>query len=620
MKLAVIPAAVAAVVVISSAGLAFGGAAYAQSAAAATAGAKQKITSADQLPRRTYTLKKLPSELVIAPSAELLPLAEQLDKDIASDLAAFDIEDKAVLRGMLSTRATLAMLRGQWAEVPKFMAQVRELQDKPGSRATSGVVAEAVAQSKVAGGDAAAQSKQIADTLIKRYSGMNWVDVQDNIKATKGQFELANSALIVPSLRENADPVAKNSNMAVPAGLVSGILGARVQMDVMNPHKDTVVAALTQVIDANASKVVKPDIWTPRLFELPANARAKTVVVGVWDSGVDMALFKNAPGKGIAFDFEKGVQVAELLRDLKDGQARWPVTKQYVQGAWDLQAGLDTDATRKLKQRIATLKPEELKQFQEDMSAASLYTHGTHVAGIAVAGNPFAQVFTASNHWSNSNVPTKPSEELSRAAAANYQKIIDSFKANKVRVVNMSWRYGAGAYEGALAYHGIGKDGEERKQIARKLFLIERDALKAAFESAPEILFVAGSGNEDNSADFQEYIPGGFSLANLVTVGAVDQAGTETSFSTFGKTVVLHANGFQVESSIPGGERMKFSGASMSAPQVTNLAAKLFALKPELTVAQVIELIMKGAEKNGRVNLINPKKTLQIAGINVSSE
>jgi subtilisin family serine protease len=131
---------------------------------------------------------------------------------------------------------------------------------------------------------------------------------------------------------------------------------------------------------------------------------------------------------------------------------------------------------------------------------------------------------------------------------------------------------------------------------------------------------VAGSGNEDNSADFQEYIPGGFSLANLVTVGAVDQAGTETSFSTFGKTVVLHANGFQVESSIPGGERMKFSGASMSAPQVTNLAAKLFALKPELTVAQVKELIMKGAEKNGRINLINPKKTLQIAGINVSSE
>jgi subtilisin family serine protease len=617
MKIALLPAAIAALFVLSHAAPM---PAYAQGTATAVAAQKQKITRAEQLPRRTYTLPKLPSELVTAPMAELMPLVEQLDKDTAADLAAFDIEDKAVLRGMLTTRATLAMMRGQWAEVPKFMAQVRELQDKPGSRATSGVVFETVAQAKAAGGDVAAQSKQISDALVKRYSAMNWADVQDNVKGAKGQFELANSALIVPSLRENADPMAKNSNMVVPAGLVGGILGARVQMDLVNPHKDAVVAALTQVIDANASKVAKPDIWTPRLFELAANAKAKPVVVGVWDSGVDMALFKNAAVKGIAFDFENGKQVPELLRDLKDGKARWPVTKQFVQGSWDLQAGLDTDATRKLKQRIATLKPEELKQFQEDMSAASLYTHGTHVAGIAVAGNPFAQVFTASNHWSNSNVPTKPSEELSRAAAANYQKIVDAFKANKVRVVNMSWRYGASAYEGALAYHGMGKDGEERKLIARKLFNIERDALKAAFESAPEILFVAGSGNEDNSADFQEYIPGGFSLANLVTVGAVDQAGTETSFSTFGKTVVLHANGFQVDSVIPGGERMKFSGASMSAPQVTNLAGKLFALKPELTVAQAKDLIMKGAERNGRVNLINPRKTLELAGLTSAGE
>jgi subtilisin family serine protease len=620
MKIAVIPAAVAAAFAFSAAGLALLGASTAHAQAQPAATAKQKITSADQLPRRTYTLPKVPSELVGGPLPDLMPLAEQLDKDLAADIAAFDIEDKATLRGMLSSRSTIAMLRGQWAEVPKFMAQVRDLQDKPGGRATSGVVVETIAQIKKDGGDGAAQSKKITEALQKRYSAMNWTDVQDNVKGAKGQFELANSALIVPSLRENADPVAKNSNMVVPAGLLGGIIGARVQIDVINPYKDAVVAALSQVIDANASKVVKPDIWSPRLVTLPANAKASPVVVGVWDSGVDMTLFKNAPAKGIAFDFEKGVQSPDLLRDLGDGKARWPVTKQYVQGAWDMRAALDTEATRKFKQRIATLKPEELKQFQEDMSAASLYTHGTHVAGIAVAGNPFAQVFSATSHWSSSNVPTKPSEELSRAAAANYQKIIDAFKANKVRVVNMSWRYGADAYEGALAYYGIGKDGEERKQMARKLFTIERDALKAAFESAPDILFVAGSGNEDNSADFNEYIPGGFSLPNLVTVGAVDQAGTETSFSTFGKTVVLHANGFEVESTIPGGERMKFSGASMSAPQVTNLAGKLFALNPKLTVAQVKDLIMKGAEKNGRVNLINPKKTIELAGLNTAGE
>ena len=67
----------------------------------------------------------------------------------------------------------------------------------------------------------------------------------------------------------------------------------------------------------------------------------------------------------------------------------------------------------------------------------------------------------------------------------------------------------------------------------------------------------------------------------------MDQAGEETGFSTLGKTVVVHANGFEVDSVIPGGERLKLSGTSMAAPQVTNLAAKLFALDPKLSATQV---------------------------------
>ena len=35
----------------------------------------------------------------------------------------------------------------------------------------------------------------------------------------------------------------------------------------------------------------------------------------------------------------------------------------------------------------------------------------------------------------------------------------------------------------------------------------------------------------------------------------------------------------------------------------------------DFTVAQVKELILKGAEKNGRVNLINPRKSLELAGV-----
>jgi subtilisin family serine protease len=269
---------------------------------------------------------------------------------------------------------------------------------------------------------------------------------------------------------------------------------------------------------------------------------------------------------------------------------------------------------------MAELKPEQVKAFKEDLALAGLYTHGTHVAGIAVAGNPFARIYPVAMHWSHSSAPPRPSEALARVHAANYQRIVDSFKPAGVRVVNMSWRYGPGFYEWALGFHGIGKDGEDRKKMAQSLFGIERDALNAAIRSAPAILFVAGAGNEDNSADFVEYIPAGLELPNLMTAGAVDQAGDETSFSSFGKTVVVHANGFEVDSVIPGGERLKLSGTSMAAPQVTNLAAKLFALDPKLSATQVKAMILAGAERRGRVNLIDPKATIAKLGVDVSAK
>jgi subtilisin family serine protease len=97
-------------------------------------------------------------------------------------------------------------------------------------------------------------------------------------------------------------------------------------------------------------------------------------------------------------------------------------------------------------------------------------------------------------------------------------------------------------------------------------------------------------------------------------VGAVDQAGEETSFTSYGDTVKLHADGFQVESYVPGGTRLKFSGTSMASPNVVNLAAKLIALDPSLTPEQTIALMENGADTSadGRIYLINPKATVAL--------
>ena len=581
-------------------------------AGGAHAGQRQVITSSEQLPRRVVKLDKLPSQYLEAPRAEVLALADALEKNLRDDLAKFDIQDAATMRSYIGSLLTLAQFKGDWAAVPGLVAQLKALQDKPGPRATTGTLATIVAEQQTGKRDAA----WVQDEVRKRYSAMNWADVADGVKSFKGQMELLNPALVKGSFEQQVDVIARNMQMSVPEAIVGTIVGARLQNELVVPLKAAVVNGLQAVIDARekAGNATKRDIWTPRLFTIAPNARASEVGIGIWDSGVDLALFKPTAGRGIAFDREARPS-KDLLRPLGESQANWPQLKKLVKGSMDLQAAQDTEDARLLKQAVATLKPEQVKQFQEELGLAGLYTHGTHVAGIAVEGNPFARVFAATMLWEHRSEPVKPTEELSRRTAEAYRQIVQSFKDQKLRVVNMSWRYGASAYEGMLAWHNVGANPEERKQRARQLFAIERDALRQAMASAPEILFVAGSGNEDNSADFEEYIPAGFTLPNLLTVGAVDKAGEETSFSTFGKTVVLHANGFEVESFLPGGDRVKFSGTSMASPQVANLAAKLFALKPELTVAQVREAILKGAERQGRVNLIHPRKSAELLGL-----
>jgi subtilisin family serine protease len=577
---------------------------------------KTPITRADQLPRRTYTLAKLPSELLEGPMADLAPLIEALQRDTLSDLATYDIQDAAALRSLHGLLLSLAMMRGDTAEVKARGAAIRALQDKPGLKLTSALANEAVAEARAAGGDTAAQAARLQAQLTERLAALPWSEVENEIKGTKSAFEVMNPSLTVTAFRNQLDPVARNANLAVPAGVAASVLATRAQRDHVVPMRGALLAAYSAVVDRNANAAARPDRWTERTQALAANAKASPVVVAVWDSGVDMALFKTLPdpaNRGLAFDADWHA-VPDLLRPLGNAASRWPRIKSHVKGSFDLQTALDTEDSRKLKQAIAALKPEELQGFQEDLAIGTLYTHGTHVAGIAVEGNPFASVYAVSMHFSHKSEPVAPTEERSRRTAAAYQRAVDSMKAAGVRVVNMSWRYSPAAYEGALSYHNLGKDAQDRKQMAARLFAIERDALRAAFASAPNILFVAGSGNENNSADFQEYIPAGLELPNLITVGAVDVSGVETAFSTFGKTVVVHANGFEVDSLLPGGDRARYSGASMAAPQVTNLAAKLIALDPSLSATRVKQLILDHAQKNGRVNLVHPKATLAALG------
>jgi subtilisin family serine protease len=179
----------------------------------------------------------------------------------------------------------------------------------------------------------------------------------------------------------------------------------------------------------------------------------------------------------------------------------------------------------------------------------------------------------------------------------------------------MSWGGSLRGVEEALEAHNAGGTPAQRKKLAREIYTIGDTALRESIRDATDILFITSAGNSDNDVTFDEFYPSSYDYPNMLSVGAVDAAGDETSFTSLGK-VDIYANGFEVESYVPGGNRIKFNGTSMSSPQVLNLAAKLLALDPHLSTAQLRQLILDGGDKKvlatRSIRLLNPAASVAL--------
>jgi subtilisin family serine protease len=180
----------------------------------------------------------------------------------------------------------------------------------------------------------------------------------------------------------------------------------------------------------------------------------------------------------------------------------------------------------------------------------------------------------------------------------------------------MSWGISPQEIEEDMQASGSGGTVEERHATAARYFKMLKDSFVESIQSAPDVLFIAAAGNGNNDARFDQEIPSAIDLPNTITVGAVDKAGDEASFTSFGK-VDLYSNGYEVDSVLPGGDHQSWSGTSMATPQVTNLAAKLFARYPQLTAVQAKRLIVDGSdvkEITGRkIRLLNEKRSFELA-------
>jgi len=601
---------------------------------AAAPGAKKEVKTADDLPRHTYTIEGKATEFIKNPAFGAF--LDKVEADAKDDLAKYDIKDPSTLQEYHRLFMMASLLKGDEAGVLKAIESVRALEGKESKKLMTGQTVAAWLKAKRIGGEDAAKVNEAFKTNLKAQVGaLPWTVVGDEVKAGKGRAEMMGPELVMGMMQSQLDPIIETQKGEISQDIARQLVSMKGAIEVILPLNAGVAEVYTAVIAANA--VEKKDIWAARDVALKPTDKASPVVVCVWDSGVDTAIFaktnnlwtneseqpngKDDDGNGfvddihgVAFDL-KGNAVPDLLHPINELTNPEPIVSKYTKGMSDVQSNIDSPEASELKKYIASLKPADVKGFLEDLSLYGSYSHGTHVAGITAAGNPFARLMTARLSFDFRQIPTiTPSIEQAQKDAAAAVATVQYMRKAGVRVVNMSWGGSRQGIEDALEAKGAGGTPAERAELARKIFKIGKDALEKAMSEAPEILFVAAAGNSDNDNTFSEVIPSGLNVPNMVTIGAVDQAGTPTGFTTFGKNVTLYANGFEVLSYVPGGKQLKYSGTSMAAPQVANLAGKILAVDPSLSSSQVIDVISKTSDPmtgHPEKKLINPVKALE---------
>ena len=581
---------------------------------------KPRIEKAADLPRFTYKIDGSVED-VIRDDAKFHRFAADVRRDAESVLSGYQIDDRATLRQIEGELTQLDYLEGNLDSALKRAARVKELQEKPADKLMSGLQLRAMigAQRKVGNRTSDAYRAETGRLIEADLAQMPYDVVQNEVKEAKAGAEIASEALTLGYARTVVQPTVDKAG-SLSSDLAPILVNARYRLTASLPLKSTLIDTYGRYLAAH--KVDKPDIWAARDVQLAPGKGFSTVNVAVWDGGLDTSLFENRIVKDanqpavIAFDRYAKPATGALQPIPADLQNRIPQMKSRLKGFSDLQSNIDSPEASEVKQYLSALKPEEYKPAFEELGLAGNWMHGTHVAGITMAGNPYARLVTGRIEFDWHMLPDPcPTRELAERDARNQQAYVDFFKRHGVRVVNMSWGGSVKGIEEQLELCNIGGGPDERKKIARDYFEIQKDALTKAFASAPDILFVTAAGNSNEDASFVEDIPAGIALPNLMTVGAVDKAGDEASFTSYGPTVVVHANGYQVESVIPGGDKLAESGTSMASPQVANLAAKILAVNPKLKPAQVIRLIRDTADKtaDGRRTLINPKKAVEAA-------
>lgn len=231
-------------------------------------------------------------------------------------------------------------------------------------------------------------------------------------------------------------------------------------------------------------------------------------------------------------------------------------------------------------------------------------SHGTHVAGIAMLGGiynlpklgrvsvgPFIGLLPirAIPLGFSANEMIEAEQDKMKFEKYLIDKIIHSLEKS----IRFSISEGVDIINMSLGINGNDLSIDSRKILDKKMNNI---IFKLIQNQGKDILFVSAAGNDSNIVH-ESYYPASFKSRNTITVGALKNKDRVSEFTNYGDLVDIYINGSDINSLYPNNLRESMSGTSMSAPLISNLAAKLKLIAPCLHVNEIKKIIMNTADK-----------------------
>lgn len=317
-----------------------------------------------------------------------------------------------------------------------------------------------------------------------------------------------------------------------------------------------------------------------------------------------------------------------------------PVVYDLLTVIAHVQAGTATEEEQKfLEENMLKIPDEQKTSLNNHINYFGQYIHGTHVAGIVLAQNPNAKIMAARVfpdqapplHNPEAVIETQGITDwlyklLAIVTNGTFHAVGEYLNETQMDVAN----YSLGMNLGPLAEQILKLKGN--KSPTDEEIAAEAERMYAQYEpegikwmtAAPNTLFVIAAGNSASDNDVLPAFPANIRLDNTISVAASQAYEKLASFSNFGATTVdVAAPGVAIMSAVPSLDKsasLPLSGTSMAAPFVTGVASRMKDANPELSPAQMREILMSTVDVKdwlkGKVissGIINPERAVKAA-------